>query len=137
MKLTSFALIENNDSYLLIKEANHPFKGKWFFPGGETKKNESPEQAVLRETMEEAACKISVKGMFYSKYHHGLLRKNLCFYYYAEALDQQTKTTSDKHSIESRWFRYEELLTLPLRDRENAIDVINHYRALKRNHSLN
>lgn len=130
MKLTSFALIESNDSYLLIRESASKWKGKWFFPGGETKKNESPEQAVLRETKEEAACEIAVKGMFYSKYHHGLLNKNLCFYYYAEALSKEIKTQSDKHSLKSRWFKYEEILSLPLR--ENAMDIINTYRNLKK-----
>ena len=137
MKLTSFALIEDNDRYLLIKESNPVWGGKWFFPGGEAKENESPKQAVLRETMEEAAVKIDVKGMFYSRYYHGLLRNNLCFYFYAKALDHETKKLPDKHSLESRWFRYEELLSLPLRDKENAIGIINTYRNLKKNHSLN
>lgn len=137
MKLTSFALIENNDRYLLIKETNPMWGGKWFFPGGEAKNNESPKQAVLRETLEETAIRIAVKGMFYTKYHHGLLRNKLCFYYYAEALSPETKKQPDKNSLESRWFNYEELLSLPLRDRENAIDVINIYRNLKNSHSLN
>jgi len=137
MKLTSFVLIEDNDSYLLIKESNPMWGGKWFFPGGEAKNNESPKQAVLRETMEEAAVTIAVKGMFYSKYDQGLLRNNLSFYYYAEALNHETKRKPDKHSLESRWFTYEELLSLPLRDKENALDIINTYRNLKKNHSLN
>jgi 8-oxo-dGTP pyrophosphatase MutT (NUDIX family) len=137
MKLTSFALIEQNDRFLLIKEASPKWRGKWFFPGGETQKNESPEQAVLRETMEETACNISVKGMFYSKYYHGLLRNNLCFYYYAEPLSPVIKKEPDKHSLESRWFKYEEVLSLPLRDKDNVIEIINRYRNLKKSHSLN
>jgi A/G-specific adenine glycosylase len=137
MKLTSFALIEQNDSYLLIREANFTWGEKWFFPGGETKKNESPEQAVLRETMEETAYKISVKGMVYSKYNHGLLRNNLCFYYYAEPLCQENAQVKDKNQLEYKWFKYEELLSLPLKDKDNAMYVINTYRMLKKNHSLN
>lgn len=137
MKLTSFALIEDNDRYLLIKEANPVFGGKWFFPGGKAKKNESPKQAVLRETMEETSVKIAVKGMFYSKYYHSLLRNTLCFFYYAEALSPDIKKESDKNSLESRWFNYEEILSLPLRDKEDAMDIINKYRNLKQSHSLN
>jgi ADP-ribose pyrophosphatase YjhB (NUDIX family) len=134
MKLTTFALIECDESYLLICEASPKWKGKWFFPGGHAKKHETPEQAVVRETKEEAACEIALKGMFYSRYFPGLMNNKLCIYYYAEAITKDIKKQADKHSLESRWFRYEEILKLPLRD--NVIDIINTYRNLKRNHSL-
>jgi ADP-ribose pyrophosphatase YjhB (NUDIX family) len=134
MKLTTFALIENNESYLLICEASTKWRGKWFFPGGHAKKHETPEQAVVRETKEEAACEIALKGMFYSKYFPGLLNNKLCIYYYAEAITKEIKKQPDKHSLESRWFKYEEIMELPLRD--NVMDIINTYRNLKKNHLL-
>ncbi len=134
MKLTTFALIENNERYLLICEASTKWKGKWFLPGGHAKKHETPEQAVIRETKEEAACEISLKGMFYSKYQPGLIHNKLCIYYYAEAITKDIKKLPDKHSLESRWFCYEEILELPLRG--DVIDIINTYRNLKKNNSL-
>ena len=135
MKLTSFALIETNDTYLLIREASVKWKGKWFFPGGKIRKNESPEQAVVRETEEEAACTIFIKGLLSAKYTRRWLNNRLCFFYYAKAMKKEIKNYPDKHSMESRWFKYEELLSLPLR--ENALDIINTYRSLKKSHSLN
>ncbi|HSH64464.1 MAG TPA: NUDIX hydrolase [Bacteroidia bacterium] len=134
MKLNCFALIENDDHYLLIRETNPKWKSKWFLPGGETKRNESPEQAILRETRNEASCEINVKGMFYSKYYRGLLINKLSFYYYAEAINKEIKKFPDICSQKIKWFKYEEILALPLRD--NVIDIINTYRNLKKNHSL-
>lgn len=39
---------------LLIKRKNHPFIGKWAFPGGFLNMDESPEQGAARELDEEA-----------------------------------------------------------------------------------
>ena len=38
---------------LLIKRRNHPFIGKWAFPGGFLDMDESPEQGACRELFEE------------------------------------------------------------------------------------
>ena len=65
--------------------------------------------------------------MFYTKYNPGILNAELCFYYYAEPISSLDMTD---HSIKSRWFNYEEIINLPLR--ENAIDIINTYRNLKK-----
>lgn len=42
-----------NDSILMVKRGNHPFMGKWALPGGFLEPNETAEQAVRRELMEE------------------------------------------------------------------------------------
>ena len=135
MKLSSFALIETNDTYLLIREPSVKWRGKWFFPGGKIRKKESPEEAVVRETKEGAACTISIKGLLSAKYTRRLLNRKLCFFYYAKAVTNEIKKYPDKHSLESKWFKYEEILSLPLR--ENVLDIINTYRNLKESHSLN
>jgi 8-oxo-dGTP pyrophosphatase MutT (NUDIX family) len=134
MKLTSFALIENNDRYLLVCETSLKWKGHWFFPGGKAKKDETPEQAAIREAKEEIACDIDLKGMFYTKYSPGILMAELCFYYYAEPRSYITRDKEIQPSLKSRWFNYEEILKLPLR--ENAIDIIDTYRNLKKRRSL-
>lgn len=132
MKLASFTLIENDDNYLLVQENSLRWKNHWFLPGGKSEKNESPEQTAKREAKEEIGCDIELKEMFYTKYSPGIILAELCFYYYANPtlpIDMKSQ-----HSLKSRWFSYDEILTLPLR--ENAKDIIDTYRNLKKRRSL-
>ncbi len=52
----SVALILSGDNFVLIKRAQRagdPWSGNYALPGGMIKQNESPEDAVVREVMEE------------------------------------------------------------------------------------
>ena len=46
-------VIIRDNKILLIKRGNEPFKGFWALPGGYVDWNESTEEAVAREMMEE------------------------------------------------------------------------------------
>ena len=48
-----YGLIIKNDSILLIKKANGPYKGKLDLPGGSMKFGETPEETLKREIIEE------------------------------------------------------------------------------------
>lgn len=55
-KMTTLCYIEQNDSYLMlhrISKKNDANKDKWIGIGGHFEENESPEECVLREVMEE------------------------------------------------------------------------------------
>ena len=55
-KMTTLCYIEQNDSYLMlhrILKQNDANKDKWIGIGGHFEENESPEECVLREVMEE------------------------------------------------------------------------------------
>ena len=55
-KMTTLCYIEQNDSYLMlhrISKQNDANKDKWIGIGGHFEENESPEECVLREVMEE------------------------------------------------------------------------------------
>lgn len=49
-----YVLVFNDDKVLLLD-----VHGKYHFPGGGIEKEEAPEEAVVRETFEEAGCKVS------------------------------------------------------------------------------
>ena len=54
--MTTLCYIEQNDSYLMlhrISKQNDANKDKWIGIGGHFEENESPEECVLREVMEE------------------------------------------------------------------------------------
>ncbi len=38
---------------LLVKRGKHPYKGLWSFPGGTQEPGETPEEAIVREALEE------------------------------------------------------------------------------------
>ena len=59
--LTVSAVVEQNDRFLMIEERS---SGAIVVtqPGGHIETGESPEEAVVREAMEEAGCEISVAG---------------------------------------------------------------------------
>jgi len=124
----SFVIIEKDDNFLLVSETSAQNKGTWFFPGGHAGKDEDPVTAAIRETREEADCEVLLDGLVYFKLKKGFLKSALHLYYHGRTTKPVVKTAQDKHSLGSKWFTYEELLQLPLRD--DALHIINIYRAL-------
>lgn len=56
MRLTTLCYIEQNDCYLMLhrtKKANDQSRGKWLGVGGKLEPDESPEECLEREVMEE------------------------------------------------------------------------------------
>lgn len=53
------AVIIKDRQLLLIKRANEPSRGKWTIPGGLVELAESPEIAVIRETVEETGMEVT------------------------------------------------------------------------------
>ena len=126
MRIKSFVLIEKDDHYLLIKEAAPKWDEKWFLPGGNLKKGESPELAAIRETLEEAGCEIRLNGIIYARYYTSFFNRRLNLFYSANILGDKIKDKEDKHSLSVKWFSYDELSKLPLR--QKLMDIINAYR---------
>ena len=60
--VVSIALIDNDDQILISKrpEKKH-LSGYWEFPGGKVEKNETPENAIIREVKEELNVNINNK----------------------------------------------------------------------------
>ncbi len=52
------AIIERDDSIILIKRKNKPFKGSWALPGGFVEYSEKVEDALIREVLEETGLKV-------------------------------------------------------------------------------
>lgn len=128
MILKSFVLVEKDSRYLLICEASKKWKGKWFLPGGKVEDGESPESAAHRETKEEAGCDINVQGLFHLRYNSNFFDHYIALFFAATIAGEEIlKQVADKHSLEVRWFTYEEIMTLPVR--QNLPEIINMYRS--------
>jgi ADP-ribose pyrophosphatase YjhB (NUDIX family) len=129
MIIKTFVLIENDERYLLIQEAGFKWRGKWFLPGGAMKKNEDPAEAVIREAEEEAGCKVKLRGIFFVKCYSGLFGTKLHIFYSGTVDSLKVKTYEDKHSIQAKWFTYEEIRKLPAR--QKMLKIIERHRKSK------
>jgi len=129
MIIKSFVLIEKDSKYLLIQEASNKWRGKWFLPGGRVKKGEAPDDAVTRETLEEAGCRVKLEGIFYIKCYDGFFSNKLHIFYTGTIEDNSIKTFEDKHSMGARWFTYDEVRSLPVR--QKMIKILERHRKYK------
>lgn len=56
-------ILKKDDKILIArKREGKPLAGLWEFPGGKIEQDETPEESLVRELMEEMEIKISVKG---------------------------------------------------------------------------
>ena len=129
MRIKSFVILEKDDRYLLIKEAAPKWEEKWFFPGGGLKEGESPEEGAIRETLEEAGYAIALSGIVYVRFNPSFLQDKISIFYLGTITGGELKKTEDKHSLSVKWFTYEELAKLPLR--QKMMEIVNSYREHK------
>jgi ADP-ribose pyrophosphatase YjhB (NUDIX family) len=136
--VTVDGLVINNEQILLVKRS---FKyaieaGKWAMPGGYLGRDESADQAIIREILEETGYQATISNMFsivHSPRLKGDDRQNVGFTFVVNCLEK-THDHDDEIS-ETQWFKLD---NLP----ENEIgfdhlDTINLYKLyLKKSHSL-
>ncbi len=56
-------LLNTNNKILMLKRANEPLKDYWVMPGGYVNYDETPEEAVKRETLEEIGIEVDILGL--------------------------------------------------------------------------
>ena len=73
-KVAVVVFIEQNQQVLLIRRRMEPGKGKWALPAGFVDYDEAPEEAAIRETLEETHLHIRIDELLavYPKRDHGL-----------------------------------------------------------------
>ncbi|HLP11923.1 MAG TPA: NUDIX hydrolase [Flavobacteriales bacterium] len=126
MRLMSFVVIEKDDHFLLVQEASKKYKGLWYFPGGELQKSESFEDAALRETREELQCEIYLQRIINIRITNRIFDQSMTIVYAGMVKEEPPPKKADKHSLETRWFTYDE--TLKLEMREYGHEIIHAYR---------
>jgi len=62
-KVAAAAVIEEDNQVLLVKRAVDPQRGLWTLPAGFIDAGEDPEQAVVRECLEETGLQVRVNGL--------------------------------------------------------------------------
>ncbi len=95
------------------RPSGHTLAGQWEFPGGKIEKNESPEQALARELMEELAIEAEIGSLKYASTHsYGDTGIVILFY---EVLFWKGEP-KPIHHMDLRWIDLDELHSLPIPD---------------------
>lgn len=94
---------------LLVKRALEPFQGRWAFPGGFMKMDESAEEGALRELQEETG----LQGAYIRQFHtftapnRDPRERVITIAYYALVRMQEVKGGDD--AAEARWFASDDI----------------------------
>lgn len=108
------AVIKKNDSILSTQRGYGEFKGKWEFPGGKIKEDESKEDALKREIKEETTADINIIDYINTVEYdyptfHLIMHSYLC-----ELASDLNFVYHDKHSLE-----HENMVWLDLNEIDN------------------
>jgi ADP-ribose pyrophosphatase YjhB (NUDIX family) len=108
--LTVAAVVEHERRFLLVEEQS---SGRRVIsqPGGHVEAGESPEQAVVRETIEETACEIACGELVgvYLWIHPQTRQQFLRIVYAGKFLNCDESRELDDGIIARRWFTHEEI----------------------------
>lgn len=108
--LTVSALVEKEGRFLIIEESS---TGVVVItqPGGHIEKGESPEQAAVRETLEEAACDIVIRELLgvYLWIHPQTRQQFLRIVYNGTLLEQHHAQTPDDGILAVHWYTESDL----------------------------
>lgn len=108
--LTVAAVVQRDDRFLLVEEYA---SGRRVLtqPGGHIESGESPEQAVIRETEEEAACQIECRDLIgvYLWIHPQTRQQFLRIVYAASFLGCKTEQQLDKGIVGRRWLSLDDI----------------------------
>ena len=115
-------IISRNNTILIARRASHKsLAGKWEFPGGKIEPNESPEQALEREILEEFGAVIEARDYISTNTHdYGDFQVELVAYHARYVKGDIELTDHDQIA----WVRKEELMNYDLAEAD--IPLIEH-----------
>lgn len=120
--LTVAAVVEHEGRFLLVEE--HASGRRVFSqPGGHIESGESPEQAVIRETLEETACDIACEDLVgvYLWIHPQTRQQFLRIVFAARFLSCDEGKKLDDSIISRHWLALEEIASRQSRLRSPAV----------------
>ena len=108
--LTVSAVVEIDDRFLMIEERSSGIVVV-NQPGGHIQAGESPEQAIIRETVEEARCEITVSGLLgvYLWIHPQSRQQFLRIVYTADMVSEDHSRNLDNGIFAVHWYTLADL----------------------------
>lgn len=114
---TANLVVNHKDQFLMVKEGKEHVYGKWDFPGGSLEEDESPEECVVRETIEETGYKTTpdyIVGIYLEKSQRNG-KTVLVFVYKSTITGKTSKSPEDGEILDHKFFRFSRLTELDLR----------------------
>lgn len=136
--MTVHAIIEKDGKLLLEKRAPHLLEGgKWSLPSGFLDRDETAEQGILREVLEETGWTAKVTAVFSIKTdpnrpHED--RQNIAFFFLVETIEKTG--TVDNESTEISWIPFTELPPLDTFAFDHGEAIGNYIRYKKQEFAL-
>jgi 8-oxo-dGTP diphosphatase len=116
-RITIDSIIDLEDSIVLIKRLNPPYKDQWAVPGGFIELGERVEDAVIRETKEETGLTVKIDRIFrvYSDPERDPRGHTITLVYVCKNLSPiETSLKAQTDAKEVRIFKKNEILGLKL-----------------------
>lgn len=113
MQQSVVGIVKKNNTFLLgLRAQGGDVGGLWEFPGGKCEKDETHQEALIREYAEELAVCVSV-GRFIAKKHFQNECRNFDLFAYEVIIPGSQRAISSVHS-KLQWFSLDELQHLPV-----------------------
>lgn len=131
MKSYVSTIVENENKFLLVKEAKKHCYVKWSLPSGHVEEDEYIESAAVREVKEETNLDVELNGLvtIYNNFFDGAFS---VAYIFTSKIKNNNEIIFDKNELlEVSWFTYEEIKNMAddLRDKDYTITSIERYNA--------
>ena len=116
-RVGSYALIQRDGHILLSRLTGGSAHGLWTLPGGGVEFAEHPEEAAVRETLEETGFHVQVGAL--RKVTHSVedgdkaILHHIQFYYDAEIVGGELTSELDGSTDRAEWFSFKEAKDLP------------------------
>lgn len=104
-------IIEKDKKLLLIKRGNKLGYGFWAFPGGKAKGDESSQEAVEREVLEETGLRCKAEKKIFEFFHSP---KEQVLWFVCKLAGGELKASSDV--LEAKWIDKNEIFDLDFRE---------------------
>ena len=112
---------QNQCQVLLLRDTRYP---EWFLPKGHVEKNESLEQAALREIQEEAGLSKIKIGQLLGIYERFVSKANeykKINYFLAFITEKEVPIKPENEFVEIKWFNIKKLPTMYLSEQQDVI----------------
>lgn len=101
-------LVHQDDCILLVKRGIPPGQGEWALPSGYAEVGETPEEAALRETLEETGLQVAIERLLVAEaFYDGDSPGGVIILYAAHAVGGRLVPRDD--ALEARFFRPDEI----------------------------
>lgn len=119
-------VICQDDKFLLVQEKQQKAYKQWNLPGGRVDVGETIEQAAIREAKEEAGYDVEL-GQELIVLHLDI--KTPVLHVFAATIVGGSLAFPEDEILDAKWFSYEELTKLDLRNTRYVLGAIDAFRA--------